>query len=73
VIIDKKSTETCRDKQEQTNKPMMTAFVGLLRMQWFTADVTDIGCNRIISFTPGALYDVIVQGRTPQYFGSKAI
>jgi hypothetical protein len=48
---------------------MLTAFIGWLLMQRFTADVTNIGCDRIIGITPGALYDFVVHGRTPQRLG----
>jgi hypothetical protein len=66
LIIEEKGTNACCDQYEQTHQPMLTVFIGLLLMQRLTADVTNIGCDRIIGITPGALYDVVVHDRIPQ-------
>jgi hypothetical protein len=69
LIIEEKGTNAHSDENEQTSKPMLATFIGWLLMQRFTADVTNIGCDRVIGITPRALYDVVVHGRTPQRFG----
>ena len=68
-MIDKKGTDAGGDEHENTNKPVFAARIGWLLMQRFTADVTNIRCDRIVSITPGALYDFVVHRRIPQRFG----